>query len=199
LSVVDEPFYLTCKPVNKIDSNVWVFPRPMGKNTLGQLMSMAAAESGLERKTNHFVRKSTVKTLRKHGVPAHKIMQVTGHRSLTSIEAYGRELSDDEQIAYSDILTGRKSPPKQKSVRPGNSSTQATVTCANASLPNTSVSTMSTSTPASDVMKSSMSYMFDAGTVMNNCTFNISFNMAEMNTINSPIPAKRRRIISDSD
>jgi hypothetical protein len=57
----EKPFYLTCMPIDRIDSDVWYYPRPMGKNTLGQLMSMAASESRLERKTNHSVRKSIVK------------------------------------------------------------------------------------------------------------------------------------------
>jgi hypothetical protein len=62
-----------------------------------------------------------------------------------------------------------------------------------------SKATALTVSPKSDLMKSSMSHMFGAGTVMNNCMFNISFNMAEMKTLNSPVPVKRRRIIDDRD
>jgi uncharacterized membrane protein len=52
----------------QIDSDIWYFPRPMGQNTLGNLMPMAAEECGMDRKTNHSVRKTTIKTLRKAGV-----------------------------------------------------------------------------------------------------------------------------------
>ena len=46
-------FYLTCIPWTQIDSGIWYFPRPMGQNTLGNLMPMAAEECGMDRKTNH--------------------------------------------------------------------------------------------------------------------------------------------------
>jgi hypothetical protein len=45
----------------------------MGQNTLGNLMPMAAEECGMDRKTNHSVRKTTIKTLRKAGVASDKI------------------------------------------------------------------------------------------------------------------------------
>jgi hypothetical protein len=106
----DAPFYLTCIPSGKIEDHIWYYPRSMGHNYIGKLMPMAAQDAGIDKKTNHSVRKSTVKSLRKSGVPNHKIMQITGHRSLSSIEAYDRELSDDEQKAYSDVLTGKKQP-----------------------------------------------------------------------------------------
>ena len=64
----DFPFYLTCIPVNRLDSDIWYYSRPMGKNTIGQLMPVAAKECGLGRKTNHSVCKSCVQSLRKAGV-----------------------------------------------------------------------------------------------------------------------------------
>jgi hypothetical protein len=96
-----------------------------------------------------------------------------------------------------DILTGKKSPP-----RPRSAVTSAPATCTALNLP--APSTIATNptvevSPKSELMTSSMSHMFGAGTVMNNCTFNISFKMAEMKTVHSPIPAKRRRIIDVSD
>ena len=72
----DSPFYLTCIPWTQIDSGIWYFPRPMGQNTLGNLMPMAAEECGMDRKTNHSVRETTIKTLRKAGVARDKIKHV---------------------------------------------------------------------------------------------------------------------------
>ena len=80
----------------------------MGHNTLANLMSMAAEECGLERKTNHCVQ-NTIKTLRKAGVARDKVKHITGHKSTSSIEAYDDCLSDDEQCQYSDVFTGTKS------------------------------------------------------------------------------------------
>jgi hypothetical protein len=51
----DSPFYLTCIPWTQIDSGIWYFPRPMGRNTLGNIMPMATEECGMDRKTNHSV------------------------------------------------------------------------------------------------------------------------------------------------
>ena len=64
----------------------------MGDNLLANLMPMAVKEAGLDRKTNHSVRKTTIKTLRKAGVPRDKIKHITGHKSTSSIEAYDHGL-----------------------------------------------------------------------------------------------------------
>ena len=53
-------------------------------------------ESSRDR-TNHSIRKSTIKTLCKAGVARDKVKNVTGHKSTHSIEAYDDRLSDDEQ------------------------------------------------------------------------------------------------------
>jgi hypothetical protein len=70
------PFYLTCIPWTQIDSGIWYFPRPTGQNTLENLMPMAAEECSMDRKTNHSVHKTTIKTLRKAGVARNKIKHV---------------------------------------------------------------------------------------------------------------------------
>ncbi|VDI55307.1 Hypothetical predicted protein, partial [Mytilus galloprovincialis] len=69
----ESPFYLTCIPMERVESMIWYYARPMGENTLANLMPMAAKEAGMDRKTNHSVRKTTIKTLRKAGVPRDKI------------------------------------------------------------------------------------------------------------------------------
>jgi integrase len=65
----------------------------MGGNKLPNMMPMGAKEAGLDRKTNHSVRKTTIKTLRKAGVPRDKIKHISGHKSTSSIEAYDDDLS----------------------------------------------------------------------------------------------------------
>ena len=84
-----------------------VLPQTHGKNMLGSLMKKAAEEVGLDgRITNQSIRKTTVTTLSKAGVPQTKIMQVTGHRSIASITTYDSKISFEEQRQYSNILTG---------------------------------------------------------------------------------------------
>ena len=72
----ESPFYLTEKPEKYIVDSEWFFPRPMGKNTLGEMMKRASEPAGIAKKTNHSARKSCVRSLRKAGVPPHKVMQV---------------------------------------------------------------------------------------------------------------------------
>ena len=68
-------------------------------------MSVAAEEAGIEHKTSPSERKTALKNLGKAGVPAHKTIQMTGHKSLLSIASCDNELSDEEQENFSDILT----------------------------------------------------------------------------------------------
>ena len=60
--LADFPFYLTCIPAAGIVSDIWYYSKPVGKNYIGKLMSMAANECGLERKTSYSVLKSGVMT-----------------------------------------------------------------------------------------------------------------------------------------
>ena len=69
----ESSFYLTCIPMERVDSMIWFYSRPMGENKLPNMMPMGAKEAGLDRKNNHSVRKTTIKTLRKAGVPRDKI------------------------------------------------------------------------------------------------------------------------------
>lgn len=121
-----------------MDSDIWYYSRPMGENTIGQLMQMAAKECGLGRKTNHSVCKSCVQSLRKAGVARDKIKHVTGHKSTLSIEAYDDKLSDDEQMEFSDILTNNSNRIDTNLPDIGNpkpSSSTVSATCTTVALP----------------------------------------------------------------
>ena len=109
----DSPFYLTPVPTKRIladeINSAWFYATPMGQNTLGQLMKRACDAAGIDgKKTNHSLRKSTVKTLQKAGVAPHKICQITGHKNPSSLKSYDDELEEEEQIAYSNLLSTRK-------------------------------------------------------------------------------------------
>ena len=61
----------------------------MGKNTLGNIVKRLAEKGGLSgRKTNRSTRKTTVASLLHSDVEATKIMQLTGHRNVQSINDY---------------------------------------------------------------------------------------------------------------
>ena len=62
----DSQFYLTPIPTKRIlpdeINSAWFYATPMGQNTLGKLMKWACDAAGIDgKKTNHSLRKSTVK------------------------------------------------------------------------------------------------------------------------------------------
>lgn len=174
----NSPFYLTCIPESRIPpgADIWFYPKPMGENYLGKLMSMAAKECGIEHKTNHSVRKTCVKTLRKAGVARDKIKHITGHKSTHTLESYDDGLSDDEQIMMSDILTGKDEAKPYALGAPAQGkysldTVPTTVTENDAQCPQ--------STHSSSLGTGTLSNLFGSGTVLHNCTFNINVNMAQ--------------------
>ena len=132
------------------------YPRPMDINTLWSLMKSAAKKAGLENKiTNHSIRKTTVSTLSKAGVPPTKIMQITGHRNISSVTSYDRKLSLNEQISFSKILTG------------GSSAIPCNTVSINESRPSSESRVQETAA------RPDFSNLF-SGASFNNCTFNFS-------------------------
>ena len=86
----------------------------MGLNTLGNLIKEAALKTGLgKRVTNHSMRKTTVTTLSRAGVPPQKIMKITGHKNIQSITHYDAELSSNEHKNMSLILQHANRKPLQ--------------------------------------------------------------------------------------
>ena len=90
----------------------------MGEHKIGQIMKSMATRSGLsastgKKITNHSSRKTCVQKLKTAGVPRDQIIDVTGHRNVTSLNSYE---GDDENQAkdMSNIISGvKRSHPKQ--------------------------------------------------------------------------------------
>ena len=102
----------------------------MGINTLESFMKSATEKAGLENKiTNHSIRKTTVSTLFKAGVPPTKIIQFTGHINISSITSYDSKLCLNEQTSFSKILTGGSSaiPCKTVSINESRTSSESRV------------------------------------------------------------------------
>ena len=82
----------------------------MGEHKIGQLMKDMAVKSGLtaatgKKITNHSSRKTCVQKLKNAGIPRDKIIDVTGHRNVLSLNSYE---GDDENQAreLSNIISG---------------------------------------------------------------------------------------------
>ena len=104
------PFYLTT--ISKPKGQVWFSRQRMGEHKIGQLMKDMAVKSGLtaatgKKITNHSSRKTCVQKLKNAGVPRDKIIDVTGHRNILSLNSYE---GDDENQAreLSNIIRGCK-------------------------------------------------------------------------------------------
>ena len=106
----DSPFYLTPVPAHRLENNdYWYYTTPMGKNTLGTLMKRACQQAGVSgRKTNHSLRKSTVSELTEAGVPPTKIIKITGHKSVSSLQHYDGGLTQSEHESISSVLCRSK-------------------------------------------------------------------------------------------
>ena len=139
-----------------------------------------------EKKTNHSLRKSTVAELSSAGIPPHKIIKITGHRNVQSLQHYDKDLNLKEHQYISEILC---EPPKKKFRK----STSGTVTDENASAtgdvidfesvrqnPPQEAEPLSPSTRSNKKNNESVGAVMDqilSGAVFNNCT-NITFNFA---------------------
>ena len=104
------PFYLTT--ISKPKSQVWFSRQRMGEHKIGQLMKDMAVKPGLtaatgKKITNHSSRKTCVQKLKNAGIPRDKIIDVTGHRNVLSLNSYE---GDDENQAreLSNIISGCK-------------------------------------------------------------------------------------------
>ena len=78
----------------------------MGKNALYGFMASLSVEYKLSKKyTNHCVRSTCITQLDHHGIESRHIMEVSGHKSETSIKSYSKRLSDDKKRQISEILS----------------------------------------------------------------------------------------------
>ena len=88
----------------KAITNVWYMVTAMGVNYLGNLLPDACEKAGIPRRTNHGVRATAIKRMRKQHVPDDKGIQITGHKSVNSYHHYDEnELSDNEHQHIHDI------------------------------------------------------------------------------------------------
>jgi hypothetical protein len=87
----EDPLYLACKTdeqIRKTRTNIWFKHQPLGANSLGKFLPKACLLAGLPPRGNHGVRASTVQRLRKSEVPDDQIIQITGHKSVRTLQVY---------------------------------------------------------------------------------------------------------------
>jgi hypothetical protein len=84
----------------------WYERKPLGKNTIGDLMATLSKEAGLSATyTNHCVRATTITVLNDAGFKDRAIVSVSGHRNEKSISSYVADTRVDTKRRMSDALS----------------------------------------------------------------------------------------------
>lgn len=104
------PLYLT--PLRKerdwTKAPVWFSKIPLGIHSIDTLMKSMAEAAGLDvtrkRYTNHSIRKTTVRKLRKGGASSTEIIAITGHKNQQSLVDYD-ELDENDHLKLGKILS----------------------------------------------------------------------------------------------
>lgn len=84
----DSPFYLA---INHQRSSIsyWYKKQPLGVTLLNRIMKELADRSGIQgRKTNHSAQKTMIQTLCTANIPDSTIIQLSGHKSASSLNHY---------------------------------------------------------------------------------------------------------------
>ena len=84
---------------------IWFENSPIGVNKLGDMMKEISLAASLSKVyTNHCVRSTTISALDEAGIPIHRIMQTSGHRSESSVKSYCDRQSLEKYRESSNIL-----------------------------------------------------------------------------------------------
>lgn len=87
------------------DDTIWYDKRPLGKNTLAEMMSMFSKAADLSQiYTNHCIRATCITTLNDHGFEARHIVTVSGHRNEESVKSYCSDTSTKQKRDMSDSI-----------------------------------------------------------------------------------------------
>jgi len=80
------------------NDNIWYRNSAVGHNTLGKFMKTISIDAGLSQLyTNHCIRASCIAALDDGGMEDRHIMNVSRHKSETSIKSYSRNVSESKK------------------------------------------------------------------------------------------------------
>ena len=105
----DSPFYLAINH-KRADYSLWYKKQPLGINHIDKMMKLVIAGTSITgRKTNHSARKTMVETLCRSNIPDSTVMQLSGHKSVQSLNHY-KKPSLDQQRSISHLLSSHSEP-----------------------------------------------------------------------------------------
>ena len=115
MCTADSPFYLTVNHHRK-PTSFWYKKQPLGVTLLNRIMKELADKGVIQgRKMNHSARKTMIQTLCSANVPDSTIMQLSGHKSITSLNHY-KKPSLEQRRSMSNLLSTDPSPSGSLSV-----------------------------------------------------------------------------------
>lgn len=106
----DDPFYIAARTIphtDDKDKDTWFKAQRVGERKLATIMKTMAGDAELssgKRLTNTSARKRLVQKLRDSGVEATSIAQISGHKSLQSINNYS-QVNEETHRKISNILS----------------------------------------------------------------------------------------------
>lgn len=104
----DSPLFLqVCYNVEYTSNKFWYFPKPLGKNSVGQFLSKARKvldSNSAGKISNHSARKTTVTNLLNQDINPLHVQQITGHKKLESLNSYNTA-SISQQKKISDAIS----------------------------------------------------------------------------------------------
>ncbi|CAG2213839.1 unnamed protein product [Mytilus edulis] len=108
-SAPDSPFYIAPRtiPLDDKRSDKWYIKQKIGERKLSNIMKIMKEKGDLnkdKRLTNHSARKYLVQKLCKNDIQNTDIMQISGHKSVTSVNNYS-SMDEDKHRKISNILS----------------------------------------------------------------------------------------------
>ena len=172
----ESPFFLQLMRNVQLSDAVWFTKRPVGKNTLGNILTEARKQFGLagRKVSNHSVRKTGITRLMDGNVPETLIAQHSGMSSTESLKCY-KQANAQQQARMSNLLC------LDATDAPGGSREQAPA-AADSLVPfgedEIEIDQIMSAIPDALPLASSANGVF-SGAILNNCTINLTFNVAK--------------------
>ena len=172
------PFYLAANH-RHTPTSYWYKKQPLGVTLPNRIMKELAEKGGLQgKKTNHSARKTMVQTLCSANVPDSTIMQLSGHKSVSSLNHY-KAPTLEQQRSLSNLLSKCDTGPSNQ----------------------TSLS--ATSQQADNRNQVATNQGLFSNATFTNCSVNVSINASGPSASQVVTPSivrpKRPRVIYDSD
>ena len=151
-------------------ASCWYMNVPLSHNLLSNMMKRLSVDAQLSQSyTNHCLRATSISLMKKSGIEDRKIMAISGHKNVQSLQAYDRPTSTDSALAAAAAIDRKPT----NSVAVASSKHGATFDFSSCNAENIPPRCASAAFPASTVF---------SGSTLNNVTFNI---------VPSPPPKKR--------